>query len=62
MTVKIITHGSLPEEVTYDHHCTYCRTHFEFQRKDARLSSDQRDGNLMIIACPMCKRDCYKTP
>jgi hypothetical protein len=54
MAVKIIKAGALPSERIYTHTCHHCQTLYEFQEKDAKLTSDQRDGNFLNINCPLC--------
>lgn len=52
MTVRIIRHGSLPEERTYKATCNYCLTQFQFHRKDAEFHDDPREGSWLEIKCP----------
>lgn len=53
--MEIIKKGKLPEEKTYECVCSYCKTEFRFQRKEAEFVYDQRDGNALTIKCPLCK-------
>jgi hypothetical protein len=61
--VEIIRKGELPGEKIYETTCTNCKTRFRFKKKEARFSSDQRDGNALIIRCPLegCNNDCWVT-
>lgn len=52
--MKIIEHGALPEEKTYQSKCGNCKTVFEFLRKEAKYNSDQREGPFLTINCPLC--------
>lgn len=56
---EIIRAGKLPEDQWYDHHCGNCHTHFKFQKKELKVSSDQRDGTSYSITCPFCKSMCW---
>lgn len=51
--VKIITEGALAAEKIYRQTCTSCGTIYEYARKEARYSSDQRDGDALVTDCPM---------
>lgn len=63
--VEIIKKGSLPSEDTFVSICNHCKTIFRFKRGEARISFDQRDGDTLVIKCPVCERFVYndgKTP
>lgn len=62
--VEIIETGELPELKQYVTRCSHCKTKFRFAAGDTRLSSDPRDGALMVIKCPLrgCEKDCYVNP
>ena len=62
--MKIITPGALPQEKTYRTTCTNCGCVFEFKRKEAKRSPDQRDGDALVIPCPTseCNTQCWVTP
>lgn len=60
--VVIIRHGELPEEKSYETTCRHCNTIFVFERHEARLVRDQRDGDFLKIACPLCKTKCTAMP
>ncbi len=59
MTIKILTRGKLPEEIVYKATCGNCKTHFEFNETDAKVTHDQRDGSFMTIRCPLCQKESY---
>jgi len=52
--MKIITQGKLPEEETHQGKCRNCNTIFEFQLKEGKVESSQRDGKWIRLACPFC--------
>ena len=56
--MKILQEGKLPVERIYKLHCNRCSTIFEFQQKEAKYVSDQRDGDFLEITCPLA--DCNK--
>lgn len=57
--VKILVKGTIPEEQWYKGTCGHCHTEFAFQRKEAKYSSDQRDGDYFSIDCPLCSKPVY---
>ncbi len=54
--MKILEHGSLPENAVKIHRCYNCRTKFEFQIKEATPVADMRDGDFFMIKCPVCNQ------
>lgn len=58
MTIKIIERGPL-ERKSYKTRCVRCRTKFRFDRSDARLVNDQRDGDALVVPCPVCSADVW---
>jgi uncharacterized protein with PIN domain len=57
----ITKRGKVPADVEYDAICDHCKTEFKFYRHEAgRESHHQRDGNAMIIACPLCGKDVWR--
>lgn len=58
MAIKILKQGRLPEEVTYKFSCGHCKTEFTAQVKDGKLCYDQRNGNWVEVACPVCAWKC----
>jgi len=59
--MKIIQQGTLPEEITYRVDCSNCRTIFEFEQREGRVVYDQRDGNAVVINCPTCNKEVWKS-
>lgn len=57
--MKIIKYGLLPESKTYRIQCDYCKTIFEFSRREAEYKVDFRDGDFLTIKCPLCKKHCF---
>lgn len=57
--MRIIKKGKIKSEKVYACTCKECKTIFEFQQKEANICYDQRDGDVLQIACPLCKKNCY---
>jgi len=53
--MKILKKGCLPKERRHVATCDNCRTKFEFQEGEAKMVSDQRDGDYLEVKCPLCK-------
>lgn len=54
--MRIIKEGKLPEKVVFQLTCKICSTVFEFQREEAKVNHDQREGDYLYVACPLCKK------
>lgn len=54
MTVTIIKPGVKHEDRLYHASCRRCQCEFTFNRSDAMLVSDQRDGDYLRLPCPAC--------
>jgi len=52
--VEIIKEGKKPSDKSYEAKCRECETTFRFKRSEAGYVSDQRDGDALVIACPLC--------
>lgn len=59
--IKILERGELPHLRVYKTQCSNCKTRFEFTRGDASVSRDPRDGDLLVVKCPLpgCAKECY---
>lgn len=57
--MRIIKQGVNPAERTYRVTCQNCKTVFEFMRNEARFSSDQREGDCLLVDCPVCKQTLF---
>jgi len=57
--VTIIKRGELPKDRIYRCTCYNCYTEFEFTQEEGTYHSDQRDGEYLTIACPLCNRNCH---
>ena len=57
--MKIITPGNLPDSKIYRATCRKCGTVFEFERAEASVTYDKRDGVYLTVMCPLqgCKKD-----
>lgn len=60
--MKIIERGVFPEDREWKAICGHCRTRFECFEKEGQVELDQRDGNYLKVACPVCSRLCYGSP
>lgn len=56
--MEILRRGTPPEEKKYECTCRNCTTFFKFMRKEAKYISDQRDGDCLVIDCPICGSRC----
>jgi hypothetical protein len=52
--MEIIKKGQPKNEKTYHATCRDCGTRIKFQRKEAKETFDQRDGNYLTVKCPVC--------
>jgi hypothetical protein len=59
--VEIIKRGEIPGERVRECTCNRCQTIFSFKEFEAQYSSDQRDGDALKIACPVCNQPCWVT-
>lgn len=57
--MRIIHRGTPPTEETRDCECRTCGTEFEFERREATVVPDQRDGDALKIECPVCRHACW---
>lgn len=62
MTIEIIQRGMLPADKVYKSTCRECHSTLQFKRGDARYVSDQRDGDALVVKCPVCKQEIWVTP
>lgn len=58
--MKIISRGTIHEQVPHQSMCRHCYTVFEWMTPEARCHSDQRDGDYYSIPCPVCSREVTK--
>lgn len=58
--IKIIERGIKPDDKEYRTSCSRCKTVFEFVRSEAEYVSDQRDGDALVIECPVCKERVWR--
>jgi hypothetical protein len=56
--MNIIERGKHPKNKLYTVRCRQCETKFEFEKHEAKMNYDQRDGDYVSIACPVCKTEC----
>lgn len=56
MAIEIVRRGKPKEEKEYQAGCRYCGTIIKFKRGDAKYQSDQREGDYLVVDCPICTR------
>lgn len=59
MAIKVLKQGTPPEEKVYQATCQRCGSELEFQQKDGRYVSDQRDGDAIVVKCPVCNSEVW---
>lgn len=52
--MNIIKRGTPPEDRKYTATCRRCKTEVEFLLRETEYHSDQRDGDYLQVACPVC--------
>ncbi len=52
--MRIIKEGIHPNEIVHQGTCTTCKTEVEFKRSEGEVVYDQRDGDYVKVACPIC--------
>ncbi len=57
--VEVLRKGDRPEDRVYTGTCIQCRSLLRFKRSEARFVSDQRDGDAVVVECPVCKKDLW---
>jgi len=57
--LEIIKRGVSPGAKQYEGRCQPCGTTVRFLRDDARFVADQRDGDALIVKCPVCGEDIW---
>lgn len=59
MAIEIIKRGLRDSELTARFHCLHCKSELKAARGDGEFISDQRDGDSIRFACPVCQRDIW---
>jgi hypothetical protein len=54
--MEIITRGTPPSELMRKGTCQACKTEVKFRTDEGYPSSDERDGDVRWVDCPVCKR------
>ncbi len=57
--MKVIKEGTKPEETPRKATCRHCKSKLEFTRQDGRIVYDQRDGNALVVKCPVCDNELW---
>ncbi|MDP9837564.1 DNA-directed RNA polymerase subunit RPC12/RpoP [Neorhizobium huautlense] len=52
--VVITKLGKLPGNEEHTGKCNHCKTEVKFKREAAKYHNDQRDGDYLEVACPLC--------
>lgn len=60
--MKIIHQGKPPIENYYHGKCHTCQSIIQFERREARVVHDARDGDYVEILCPVCQDTDIKPP
>ncbi len=55
--VEVVKRGNPKGEEVRETTCPRCLSELRFKRSEARHVSDQRDGNALVITCPVCNRE-----
>lgn len=56
MTIKLIKKGKPKANKPVVTLCTHCYAKFSFEKGDARLVCNQRDGDYYYVLCPDCRK------
>jgi hypothetical protein len=51
--MEIIKQGQIPSEKEYTVSCSHCHTMFKFKQGEASYQGDQRDGDYLVVSCPL---------
>lgn len=58
--IEIIAKGNKrPEDRTYRNTCGHCGSILQFKGNDGREVSDQREGDAIVIDCPVCAAEVW---
>lgn len=52
--MKVIKAGKDAQSMVYRGTCYRCSAEVEFERREAQLIHDQRDGDFLQVMCPWC--------
>ncbi len=58
--MRIVKLGIAPSERTIEAKCQRCHSVVEFLANEAKRVADQRDGDFLQIACPVCHHNITK--
>lgn len=58
--MKIIKRGTIQSQREYRANCRTCDTVFQFAQWEGKVTKDQRDGDFVSIACPVCSMNISK--
>jgi hypothetical protein len=56
--MEILHKGEHPKLRMYQHTCRRCSTVFKYKEYEAKLMPDFRNGDYLLIDCPVCGLAC----
>lgn len=60
--MTILKKGTLPQDKRYRATCRTCKTEVEFAQIEAERRHDMRDGDALVVKCPVCNGEIWTTP
>ena len=57
--VEVIAKGKTARDPNITATCGSCNARLCFRKSEARFEADQRDGDVYVIRCPVCRRDVW---
>lgn len=57
--MEILFRGTPPEELLYEGTCGKCNTRVRFQKREAKAVGDCRNGEMLLVSCPVCAHPIY---
>ena len=58
--MEILSHGTLPQEITYVSVCFNCKTKYRYKQSEGVVRLDLRDGDYIKTECPLCHKENFK--
>ena len=53
--IKVLSRGTLPDQIIYQSTCSNCRSELEFNKSDTHASTE-RNETFYSLTCPVCKK------
>lgn len=57
--MEILFKGTLPKDRDVEGTCYTCKTRVRFKVGEGTITSNQRDGTFVTVACPVCTNPIY---